>query len=45
MNPATGPHDMRVCYECHGALDYLNVLIAPYSGAELCLRCHTDLNF
>ena len=45
VNPATGPHDMRICYECHGALDYMNVQIAPYGGAELCLRCHTDLNF
>lgn len=44
LNPATGPHDMRICYECHGALDYTNTLIAPYRGAELCLRCHTDLN-
>jgi len=40
---ATGPHDMRLCYECHGALDLENVLIAPYRGAELCLRCHQDL--
>ena len=45
VNPATGPHDMRICYECHGALDFQNVLIAEYRGAELCLRCHTDLNF
>ncbi len=44
VNPATGPHDMRICYECHGALDYENTLIAPYRGAELCLRCHQDLN-
>jgi hypothetical protein len=44
LSPATGPHDMRVCYECHGSLDYQNVLIAPYAGAELCLRCHADLN-
>ena len=44
VNPATGPHDMRVCYECHGALDFMNILIAPYRGSELCLRCHTDLN-
>lgn len=43
VTPATGPHDMRLCYECHGALDLENVLIAPYRGAELCLRCHTDL--
>ncbi|MBF4510728.1 MAG: hypothetical protein ISP10_09680 [Aeromicrobium sp.] len=44
VSPATGPHDMRICYECHGALDYRNVQIAPYRGSELCLRCHTDLN-
>ncbi|MDZ4166695.1 MAG: hypothetical protein U1E08_03245 [Coriobacteriia bacterium] len=44
VNAATGPHDMRICYECHGALDYQNILIAPYRGSELCLRCHTDLN-
>lgn len=43
-SPAMGPHDMRLCYECHGALDLRNTLIAPYSGAELCLRCHSDLN-
>ncbi len=44
VNPATGPHDMRVCYECHGGLDIYNVQIAPWPGAELCRRCHTDLN-
>jgi hypothetical protein len=44
MGPATGPHDMRICYECHGALDLQNVRIAPWPGSELCLRCHTDLN-
>lgn len=43
MSQATGPHDMRLCYECHGALDFQNQLIAPYRGAELCLRCHPDL--
>ncbi|MRS12788.1 MAG: hypothetical protein EG823_06925 [Actinobacteria bacterium] len=43
LSPATGPHDMRICYECHGALDFENALIAPYRGAELCLRCHKDL--
>ncbi|MBE0476347.1 MAG: hypothetical protein IBX62_04520 [Coriobacteriia bacterium] len=37
-------HDLRLCYDCHGTLDYKNVLIAPYRGAELCRRCHTDLN-
>ena len=43
-NPATGPHDMRICYECHGALDIYNVRIAPWPGSELCRRCHADLN-
>jgi hypothetical protein len=42
-SPATGPHDMRICYECHGALDYRNIRIAPWPGSELCLRCHKDL--
>jgi hypothetical protein len=37
-------HDLRSCYECHGALDYRNVLIAPYPGNSLCIRCHSDLN-
>ncbi len=37
-------HDVRLCYGCHGALDYRNVLVAPYPGASLCLRCHTNLN-
>jgi hypothetical protein len=37
-------HDLRLCYGCHGALDYKNVLIAPWPGAALCRRCHTDLN-
>jgi hypothetical protein len=41
----SGPHDMRFCYDCHGGLDIDNVQIAPYPGAELCLRCHKDLNF
>ncbi len=36
-------HDLRLCYQCHGALDYRNFLIAPYRGAELCRRCHTDM--
>ncbi len=36
-------HDLRLCYGCHGALDYRNRLIAEYSGAELCRRCHADL--
>jgi len=37
-------HDLRLCYECHGRLDHNSVLIAPYRGGELCVRCHTDLN-
>jgi len=37
-------HDLRSCYRCHGALDYRNVLIAPYPGNSLCVRCHSDLN-
>lgn len=37
-------HDVRLCYSCHGAVDYRNQIIAPYPGAELCRRCHTDLN-
>ena len=41
--PAAG-HDVRLCYGCHGAVDYQNQVIAPYPGAELCLRCHTNLN-
>lgn len=41
--PSAG-HDVRLCYGCHGAVDYQNQVIAPYSGAALCLRCHTDLN-
>ncbi len=36
-------HDLRLCYECHGALDHRNALIAPYKGASLCRRCHEDL--
>ncbi len=39
----TGPHDMRICYDCHGSLDINNVMIAPWPGSELCRRCHTDL--
>jgi hypothetical protein len=38
-------HDLRSCYQCHGALDYNNVLIAPYPGNALCLKCHTNLGF
>jgi Cytochrome c7 and related cytochrome c len=36
-------HDLRLCYQCHGAVDPLNSTIAPYRGAELCLRCHKNL--
>ena len=36
-------HDLRLCYECHGALDFENKLIAKYPGNQLCLRCHKDL--
>lgn len=36
-------HDVRLCYGCHGSVDYENKLIAPYPGASLCLRCHDDL--
>ncbi len=41
--PSAG-HDVRLCYGCHGSVDYQNRIIAPWSGAELCLRCHSDLN-
>jgi hypothetical protein len=37
-------HDLRLCYQCHGAVDPLNNAIAPYRGAELCLRCHKNLD-
>jgi hypothetical protein len=37
-------HDVRLCYGCHGQLNYQNVQIAPWRGASLCLRCHSDLN-
>lgn len=37
-------HDLRSCYECHGALDYKNKLVAPYAGNSLCVRCHSNLN-
>lgn len=33
-------HDLRLCYECHGGLDYQNVQIAPWKGRDLCARCH-----
>lgn len=37
-------HDLRLCYSCHGGLDYQNRQIAPYPGAQLCRRCHQTLN-
>ena len=37
-------HELRLCYGCHGRLDYRNRRIAPWRGRELCIRCHTDLN-
>lgn len=37
-------HDLTMCYDCHGALDYRNVQIAPYPGNSLCVRCHSDLH-
>lgn len=37
-------HDLKLCYECHGNIDFEHVLIAPYPGAELCRRCHQDLH-
>jgi predicted CXXCH cytochrome family protein len=36
-------HDLRLCYQCHGAVDALNREIAPNKGAALCLKCHTQL--
>jgi len=36
-------HDLRLCYQCHGALDALNRQIAPWPGAQLCLRCHREI--
>jgi hypothetical protein len=44
LTAALQGHDLRLCYECHGALDYLSRRIAPWPGRELCMRCHTDLN-
>lgn len=38
-------HDLRLCYDCHGALDYKNEQIAPYPGNSLCIRCHKNINF
>lgn len=37
-------HDLRLCYTCHGSLDWQNRQIAPWPGSGLCRRCHTDLN-
>lgn len=39
----TQAHDLRACYDCHGALDFRKVLIAPWPGSELCRRCHSDM--
>ncbi len=39
----TKGHDTRLCYSCHGAKNDRGVLIAPYPGNTLCLRCHKDL--
>jgi hypothetical protein len=36
-------HDLRLCYDCHGALDPFNRLIAKYKGAALCRKCHYDI--
>ena len=39
-------HDVRLCYSCHGALDPVtHEKVALYPGAELCRRCHSNLNF
>jgi hypothetical protein len=43
-NAVNTAHDLSTCYDCHGALDYNNVLIAPYPGYQLCTRCHSNLN-
>lgn len=39
-SPTDLGHDMRLCYDCHGALDFQSVLIAPWPGDQLCGRCH-----
>ena len=39
-SPGDIGHDLRLCYDCHGALDYQSVIIAPWPGAQLCGRCH-----
>lgn len=41
--PSAG-HDVRLCYSCHGNVNFRNEIIAPWPGAQLCTRCHTDLN-
>jgi len=41
---ADAGHDVRLCYGCHGSVDFQNRRIAPWPGAALCIRCHTDLN-
>jgi len=43
-NFATQAHDLRICYDCHGAVDLNNIEIAPWPGSQLCRRCHSDLN-
>ncbi len=35
-----GGHDIRICYDCHGALDGNGNEIAPWPGSDLCRRCH-----
>ncbi len=40
---ATATHEVRLCYGCHGTLNYQNRLIAPYRGRELCVQCHDNL--
>ncbi|MBE0417283.1 MAG: hypothetical protein IBX63_05920 [Coriobacteriia bacterium] len=41
---STQAHDLRICYDCHGNIDYSNIEIAPWPGSQLCRRCHLDLN-
>ncbi|MDY0087261.1 MAG: hypothetical protein RBS78_01695 [Coriobacteriia bacterium] len=41
-SPTELGHDFRMCYDCHGALDFRSVLIAPWPGAQLCGRCHPE---
>jgi hypothetical protein len=43
-NLADAGHDLRLCYGCHGSLNAFGDQIAPYPGAELCRRCHSNLN-